>query len=342
MSGREVGLVRSVQVASIWGCPASDRVPDECASLKAVRAYCRMAFSLKKGRFMRVRKAIILAAGYGTRFLPATKAIPKEMLPLVDRPAIQYVVEEAVRAGLDQIVMVTAVNKRAVEDHFDRLTDLEVFLEEKGRSQQAEEMRRLGEVADIVFVRQKERRGIGDAVMRARQVIGDEPFAVFFPDDIIEGDVPAIGQLIDVHDRYNGSVVAVERLPREELPHYGVIEPKELEERVYQVLGIVEKPPATEAKSDLGTVGRLVLTPAIFPVIERTPPGANGEIQLTDSLGLLLQVEPLYACRFTGERFDVGRPIGFLKANLALALRRPNLAPELVPYLRGLLAGEGA
>jgi UTP--glucose-1-phosphate uridylyltransferase len=301
-----------------------------------------MALSLKKGRFMRVRKAIILAAGYGTRFLPATKAIPKEMLPLVDRPAIQYVVEEAVRAGLEQIVMVTAVNKRAVEDHFDRLTDLEVFLEEKGRSQQAEEMRRLAELADIVFVRQKERRGIGDAVMRARQVIGDEPFAVFFPDDIIEGDVPAIGQLIEVHDRYNCSVVAVERLPREELPHYGVIEPKELEERVYQVLGIVEKPPAAEAKSDLGTVGRLVLTPAIFPVIERTPPGANGEIQLTDSLGLLLQVEPLYACRFTGERFDVGRPIGFLKANLALALRRPDLAPELVPYLRRLLAGEGA
>jgi len=287
---------------------------------------------------MRVRKAIILAAGYGTRFLPATKAIPKEMLPLVDKPAIQYVVEEAVQAGLDQIIMVTAVNKRALEDHFDRLMDLEVFLEEKGRHQQAEEMRRLGQVADIVFVRQKERLGIGDAVMRARLVIGDEPFAVFFPDDIIEGDAPAIGQLIDVYDRYGGSVVGVERLPREELPHYGVIEPKELEERVYQVLGIVEKPPATEAKSDLATVGRLVLTPGIFPIIERTPPGANGEIQLTDSLGLLLKVESLYACRFTGERFDIGRPIGFLKANLSMALRRPDLAPEVVPYLRELLA----
>jgi UTP--glucose-1-phosphate uridylyltransferase len=290
---------------------------------------------------MRVRKAIILAAGYGTRFLPATKAIPKEMLPLVDRPAIQYVVEEAVRAGLDQVIMVTAVNKRAVEDHFDRLADLEVFLEEKGRLDQVAEMRRLAEVADIVFIRQKERRGIGDAVMRARQVIGDEPFAVFFPDDIIEGDVPAIGQLIDVYDRHGGSVVGVERLPREELTHYGVIEPKELEERVYQVLGIVEKPPAAEAKSDLGTVGRLVLTPAIFPIIERTPQGANGEIQLTDSLGLLLQVESLYACRFTGERFDIGRPIGLLKANLSMALRRPDLAAEVIPYLRELLAREG-
>jgi UTP--glucose-1-phosphate uridylyltransferase len=251
------------------------------------------------------------------------------------------VVEEAIRAGLEQIIMVTAVNKRAVEDHFDRLTDLELFLEEKGRHAQAEEMRRLAEVADIVFVRQKERRGIADAVMMARQLIGDEPFAVFFPDDIIESDVPAVGQLIDVYERYGGSVVAVQRLPREELPHYGVIEPKELEERVYQVLSIVEKPPAAEAKSDLGTVGRLVLTPAIFPVIERTPPGANGEIQLTDSLGLLLAVESLYACRFAGERFDIGRPIGFLKANLAMALRRPDLAPELVAYLQELLAREG-
>jgi UTP--glucose-1-phosphate uridylyltransferase len=251
------------------------------------------------------------------------------------------VVEEAVRAGLEQIVMVTAANKRAVEDHFDRLMDLEMFLEEKGRQSQATEMRRLAEVADIVFVRQKERRGIGDAVMRARHVIGDEPFAVFFPDDIIEGDPPAIGQLIGVYDRYGASVVGVERLPREELPHYGVIEPRDVEEGVYQVLGIVEKPPAAEAKSDLGTVGRLVLTPAIFPIIERTPPGANGEIQLTDSLGLLLEVDSLYACRFTGERFDVGRPIGFLKANLSMALRRPDLTAELVPYLRELLAREG-
>jgi UTP--glucose-1-phosphate uridylyltransferase len=290
---------------------------------------------------MRVRKAVILAAGYGTRFLPATKAVPKEMLPLVDKPAIQYVVEEAIRAGLEQIIMVTAVNKRAVEDHFDRLTDLELFLEEKGRHAQAEEMRRLAEVADIVFVRQKERRGIADAVMMARQLIGDEPFAVFFPDDVIESDVPAIGQLMEVFDGYGGSVVAVQRLPREELPHYGVIEPKQLEERVYQVLSIVEKPPAAKAKSDLGTVGRLVLTPAIFPVIQRTPPGANGEIQLTDSLGLLLEVEPLYACRFAGERFDIGRPIGFLKANLSMALRRPDLAPELVLYLQQLLSREG-
>ncbi|MDP2948373.1 MAG: UTP--glucose-1-phosphate uridylyltransferase GalU [Chloroflexota bacterium] len=287
---------------------------------------------------MHVRKAVILAAGYGTRFLPATKAVPKEMLPLVDRPAIQYVVEEALRAGLEQIIMVTAASKRAVEDHFDRDLELERWLEQKGRRQQAEDVRRVAEVADIAYVRQKERLGIGHAVLMARSLVGDEPFALFFPDDIIESDVPAIGQLMDVHDRYGGSVVAVERLPREELPHYGVIEPKELEERVYQVLSIVEKPTAAEAKSDLGTVGRLVLTPAIFPVIERTPPGAGGEIQLTDSLGLLLEVEPLYACRFVGERFDVGRPLGFLKASLSMALRRPDLGPELRRYLQEVLA----
>lgn len=289
---------------------------------------------------MHVRKAVILAAGYGTRFLPATKAIPKEMLPLVDRPAIQHVVEEAVRAGLEQIVMVTAGAKRAVEDHFDRDLELEGWLERKGSAQQADEMRRLAEMAEIVCVRQKERLGIGHAVLMARSLVGDEPFALFFPDDIIESEVPAIKQLMDVFYRHGGSVLAVQRLPREELPHYGVIEPKPLEERVYQVLGIVEKPSASEAPSDLASVGRYVLTPAIFPALERTPPGAGGEIQLTDGIALLLGQEPVFACRYEGERFDVGRPLGLLKASLSMALGRPDLGPELRRYLRDLLAGE--
>ena len=289
---------------------------------------------------MHVRKAVILAAGYGTRFLPATKAIPKEMLPLVDRPAIQHVVEEAVRAGLEQIVMVTAGAKRAVEDHFDREFELERWLEQKGSGQQAEEMRRLAEMAEIVCVRQKERLGIGHAVRITRSLVGDEPFALFFPDDIIESAVPAIRQLIDVFDRHGGSVLAVQRLPREELPHYGVIEPKQLEERVYQVLGIVEKPPAAEAPSDLATVGRYVLTPAIFPALERTQPGAGGEIQLTDGIALLMDEEPVFACRYEGERFDVGRPLGLLKASLSMALARPDLGPELRSYLGDLLARE--
>jgi len=289
---------------------------------------------------MHVRKAVILAAGYGTRFLPATKAIPKEMLPLVDRPAIQHVVEEAVRAGLEQIIMVTAGAKRAVEDHFDREFELERWLEQKGSGQQAEEMRRLATMAEIVCVRQKERLGIGHAVRIARSLVGDEPFALFFPDDIIESAVPAIKQLIDVFYRHGGSVLAVQRLPREELPHYGVIEPKPLEERVYQVLGIVEKPPAAEAPSDLATVGRYVLTPAIFPALERTQPGAGGEIQLTDGIALLMGEEPVFACRYEGERFDVGRPLGLLKASLSMALARPDLGPELRSYLRDLLARE--
>jgi UTP--glucose-1-phosphate uridylyltransferase len=289
-----------------------------------------------------VRKAVILAAGYGTRFLPATKAIPKEMLPLVDKPAIQHVVEEAVRAGLEQIIMVTAAAKRAVEDHFDRDLELERWLEQKGSGQQADEMRRLAEMAEIVCVREKERLGIGHAVLMARSLVGDEPFALFFPDDIIESEVPAIKQLMDVFYRHGGSVLAVQRLPREELSHYGVIEPKALGDRVYQVLGIVEKPPPGEAPSDLAVVGRYVLTPAIFPILARTPPdpGAGGEIQLTDGIAVLLGEEPVFACRYEGERFDVGRPLGLLKASLSMALARPDLGPELRRYLRELLAGE--
>jgi len=289
-----------------------------------------------------VRKAVILAAGYGTRFLPATKAIPKEMLPLVDRPAIQHVVEEAVRAGLEQIIMVTAAAKRAVEDHFDRDRELEQWLEQKGNAQQADEMRRLAGLADIVCVRQKERLGIGHAVLMARSLVGDEPFALFFPDDIIESEVPAIKQLIDVFYRHGGSVLAVQRVPREEIHHYGVIEPKPLEERVYQVLGIVEKPPASEAPSDLTVVGRYVLTPAIFPILASTPPDAKagGEIQLTDGIARLLGEESVFACRYEGERFDVGRPLGLLKASLSMALARPDLGPELRRYLGELVAGE--
>ena len=291
---------------------------------------------------MNVRKAVILAAGYGTRFLPATKAIPKEMLPLVDRPAIQHVVEEAVRAGLEQIIMVTAAAKRAVEDHFDRDRELEQWLEQKGNAPQADEMRRLAGLADIVCVRQKERLGIGHAVLMARSLVGDEPFALFFPDDIIESEVPAIKQLMDVFYRHGGSVLAVQRVPREEIHHYGVIEPKPLEERVYQVLGIVEKPPASEAPSDLTVVGRYVLTPAIFPILASTPPDAKagGEIQLTDGIARLLGEESVFACRYEGERFDVGRPLGLLKASLSMALARPDLGPELRRYLQDLLARE--
>jgi len=289
---------------------------------------------------MKVRKAVVLAAGYGTRFLPATKAVPKEMLPLVDRPVIQYIVEEAVAAGLEHIVMVTSGAKRAVEDHFDRDADLERALAQKKDQPALREVRRLGDMADIAFVRQKERRGIAHAVLMARRVVGEEPFALFFPDDVIVAEVPAIRQLLDVHARYGGSVLAVQRLPREEIVHYGMITPEPIEERVYRVRGILEKPRLEQVTSDLGTVGRYVLGPEIWPLLERTPPGINGEMQLTDTLAMLInEGYPLYACRYEGERFDTGRPIGLLKAAVALALRREDIGPELKDYLQSLHLG---
>ena len=286
---------------------------------------------------MTVRKAVILAAGHGTRFLPATKAVPKEMLPLVDQPVIQYVVEEAVAAGLHYITIVTAGTKRSVEDHFDRNFDLEQVLESSGREAELREVRRLTHLAEITFVRQKERRGIAHAVLTARHVVGDDPFALFFPDDIIVSDVPAIRQLIDVYEKHEGSVIAVQRLPREEVVHYGVITPEPVEDRVYRVRGIVEKPSVEEAPSDLTTVGRYVLTADIWPLLEQTQPGASGEMQLTDTLAMLLQAgHPLFACEFQGERFDTGRPLGLLEASVALALRREDTGPALKRYLRSL------
>ena len=289
---------------------------------------------------MTICKAVILAAGHGTRFLPATKAVPKEMLPLVDKPVIQYVVEEAVAAGLHHVTIVTAGPKRSVEDHFDRNPELEQLLESTGKEAELREIRRVADLADMSFVRQKERRGIAHAVLMAHHVVGEEPFALFFPDDIIVSDVPAIRQLVDVHERHGGSVIAVQRLPRQEVVHYGVITPEPLEERVYRVRGIVEKPSLEEAPSDLATVGRYVLAADIWPLLERTPPGANGEMQLTDTLAMLLEAgHPLFACEFEGERFDTGRPLGLLEASVALALRREDSGPALKQYLRSLSLG---
>ncbi|MCH7578375.1 MAG: UTP--glucose-1-phosphate uridylyltransferase GalU [Chloroflexi bacterium] len=286
---------------------------------------------------MTVRKAVILAAGHGTRFLPATKAVPKEMLPLVDQPVIQHVVEEAVTAGLQHITIVTAGAKRSVEDHFDRNSELEQVLESSGKESELREVRRVTDLADIAFVRQKERRGIAHAVLSARLVVGEEPFALFFPDDIIISDVPAIRQLIDVHNRHGGSILAVQRLPREEVVHYGVISPEPVEERVYRVRGIVEKPSLKEAPSDLAIVGRYILAADVWPLLERTPPGANGEMQLTDTLAMLIEAgHPLFACELQGERFDTGRPLGLLEASVTLALRREDIGPALKQYLRSL------
>jgi len=283
-----------------------------------------------------VRKAVVLAAGYGTRLLPATKAQPKETLPLVDKPIIQYTVEEAAASGLRQVIIVTSAGKRAVEDHFDRAPELEQVLEAKGDWALLDEVRRVSDLADIVYVRQKQQLGIGDAVLTAREVVGDEPFVLFFPDDIIVSDVPAARQLIDVFGAHGRSVLAIQEVPPEEVESYGVIDGEPVGEGVYRVRSLVEKPKREEAPSNLAIVGRYVLTPAIFEAIKRTPPGVRGEIQITDALALLLRDQPIFAYQFQGRRYDTGRPLGLLTASIELALQRPDMGPELRRFLRGL------
>ena len=283
---------------------------------------------------MRIRKALILAAGYGTRFLPATKAVPKEMLPIVDRPVIQYIVEEALAAGLDQIIIVTAMNKRAIEDHFDRNPDLETAL--KNKPDFLEQVQQVSGV-EVAFVRQKEMKGQSHAILGARRFMGDEPFALFYPDDVIFSEKPVIGQLLEVQERHGGSVIAVQRVPQEEIVHYGAIEGEQLEDGVWRVRRIVEKPPADEAPSNLGSVGRFVLSADIWPLLEETPPSIGGEMFFTDTMTMLMEKGgEVFAHEYEGERFDTGRPIGLLKASIYTALRRPDVAPQLAEFLRAL------
>jgi UTP--glucose-1-phosphate uridylyltransferase len=286
---------------------------------------------------MKVRKAVITAAGYGTRFLPITRSQPKEMLPVVDKPLIQYSVEEAIKAGIDQIIMVTAMGKRAIEDYFDRSYELENYLDRKGETELLRKMLEISSMVDICFVRQKEQLGLGHAVLMVKDIIGNEPFAVFLPDDIIDGEVPALKQMVAVFEKYNSDIVAVEKVGDEDVNKYGIIEPKEIEKRTYEVLSMVEKPEISKAPSNLGIVGRYILTPRIFDILKLTPPGKNGEIQLTDALNMLLKDESFYAYEVEGTRYDAGVPLGWLKANVALALKRKDIGPELTKYLKTLL-----
>ena len=285
---------------------------------------------------MKIRKAVVTAAGWGTRFLPATKAQPKEMLPLVDKPMIQYVVEEAVASGIKQIIIVTALGKRAIEDHFDRSLELEHALNRKGDGDLLRKVRQISELADICYIRQKEQLGLGHAILVTRDLIGNEPFAIFLPDDIIEAKVPAMKQMLEIYNRYSSSVIAVEKVAHQDTSSYGIIAPKQVEERVYQVLTLVEKPKPEEAPSNLGIVGRYILTPEIFCMLEKTTPGAGGEIQLTDGLRLLLEKQKIYAYQFEGIRYDTGTPLGFLKASVEFALNRPDIGPKFREYLRQL------
>ena len=285
---------------------------------------------------MRVRKAVVLAAGYGTRLLPATKAQPKESLPLVDKPIIQYTVEEAVAAGLRQVIIVTAASKRAVEDHFDRSLELEMTLREKGDLSRLAEMQQISDLADFVYVRQKEQKGVGHAVLQARDIVGDEPFLLMFPDDVLVADVPVAKQMVDVFEQRGGSVIAVQEVPPSEVESYGIVGGRAIDGRVMQVDTLVEKPSPGEAPSNLGIVGRYVLTPAIFDVLERTAPGKGREIQLTDAIAALMEREPVYAYEFEGRRFDTGRPLGLLLAAIEIGLRRSDMGPGLREYLRTL------
>jgi len=286
---------------------------------------------------MKVRKAVITAAGWGTRFLPITKAQPKEILPLVTKPLIQYSVEEAIDSGIEQIIVITALGKRAIEDYFDRSFELEHFLERKGETNLLKEVRELSSLADIRYIRQKEQLGLGHAILTAKDIVGKEPFAVLLPDDIIDSKVPVLKQMIEVYQQYQTSVIAVERIASQDTVRYGIIEPEKVSSHIYQVLGLIEKPEPTQAPSNLGVVGKYILTPQIFDALEVTPPGKNQEIQLTDALQLLLKQQTIYAYEFEGVRYDTGTPLGWLKATLAFALRHPDIGQELREHLHQLL-----
>jgi UTP--glucose-1-phosphate uridylyltransferase len=293
----------------------------------------------KGAMIMNIRKAVIPAAGLGTRFLPATKALPKEMLPIVDKPVIQFIVEEAIDSGIEEILIISGRHKRAIEDHFDKSWELEAFLEERGKSHLLEKVRRISQVR-VHYIRQKEPRGLGDAVLQARAFIGDEPFALLLGDDIVEvpeGEAPCIRQLMDLYEQTGNPVVGVQEVSHEEVSSYGIVFP-ETEElaagSAARILDLVEKPLPDQAPSRLAIMGRYILDASVFPVLEKTPPGLGGEVQLTDALRILADRFPLMALRIRGTRHDVGSPAGFLKANLTFAMRDPLLGAEIRDWLR--------
>ncbi len=288
----------------------------------------------------KVRKAVFPAAGLGTRFLPATKSSPKEMLSLVDKPLIQYVVEEAVASGIESIVIVTGRGKTTIEDHFDVSFELEKLLEERGKTDLLREARAISEMARVSYVRQSEALGLGHAVLQAKDSVGNEPFAVLLSDDIIDSKTPALKQLMDVYEKYDAPVVAVFEVEGEAISRFGVIDGEEVEPGVFKIRDMVEKPPASEAPSNLAIIGRYILTPDIFEEIETTRPGAIGEIQITDAMRALLKKRPFYAVRFEGTRYDAGDKLGFLIATVEFALKHEDLAADFKKYLKNRQDGD--
>ncbi len=283
-----------------------------------------------------ITKAVFPAAGLGTRFLPATKASPKEMMPLVDKPLIQYVVEEAVSSGIEEVVLITGRGKRAIEDHFDVAFELEEDLKAKGKHQLLSEVQRIANLVTFCYIRQKKALGLGHAVLTAKRVVGDEPFAVLLGDDIIDAEIPALKQMMDVFQRYPATILAIQRVPRAQIQQYGVIDAKKIEDGVYLVKDLVEKPSPLDAPSNLAIIGRYILTPGIFNALERTRPGKGSEIQLTDGLRLLMQKEPIYAFEFNGVRHDAGDKLGFLKATVEFGLKNREFGDEFRSYLKKL------
>lgn len=286
---------------------------------------------------MKIRKAVIPVAGLGTRFLPATKAIPKELLPIVDKPAIQYIVEEAIHSGIEEIVLVTGRGKQNILDYFDRSPELEEVLTKRGKTEMADHLRKISELAEFVTVLQPQPLGLGHAVLCARDVIGDEPFVICLPDDLIDGKSPCIGQMISVYEKNKSPVIAVEEVPDDQVHQYGIIKSKKIVDKLHQIENLVEKPSLSDAPSRLGVVGRYLLTPDIFKILKETKAGSGGEIQLTDALRELAKLSPMYALEFEGTRYDTGDKLGFIKANLAFGLKRGHFNGNLKDFMRELL-----
>ena len=295
---------------------------------------------MKRGNELnkRIRKAIIPAAGLGTRFLPATKAQPKEMLPIVDKPTIQYIIEEAIASGIEEILIITGRSKKSIEDHFDRSVELELELSKAGKDEMLEMVHDISEMVDIHYIRQKEPKGLGHAIHCAKAFVGDEPFAILLGDDIVYNDEkPCLKQLIDCYDEYKTSILGVQTVPEENVSKYGIVDGIEIEDRVCKVKGLVEKPSVEDAPSNVAILGRYIVTPKIFEILERTKPGKGNEIQLTDALLELINEEAMYAYNFEGRRYDVGDKLGFLEATVEYALRRENLKEEFTDYLKRIL-----
>jgi UTP--glucose-1-phosphate uridylyltransferase len=289
---------------------------------------------------MKIKKAVIPVAGLGTRFLPATKTVPKELLPILDIPAIQYVVQEAVEAGIQEVIFVTGRGKDSIEDHFDAAPELEQILEERGQTEVVKALRQIADMIEVVSVRQKRPLGLGHAVLCARDLVGEESFAVLLADDLIDSDIPCVRQLLDVYEEKNESVLALMRVPAGEVRRYGVIKGQSLSDRLYEVEDMVEKPKPEQAPSQMAIIGRYILRPEIFPILETTQSGTGGEIQLTDGLLQLARKRKVYGYEFAGERYDVGDKFGFVRATIAYALKRPELNGQVMDYLKSIIENQ--